>query len=138
MLARAAIIAMASLMTLAPVVDAQSRPLIKNDAEIFHRMLVVAVANEIREQCPTIDARKIAATFYVFGVLSYARSKGFSMDEINAYKKDPGEQAKLRRAGYAYLDSHGVNRKKPASFCTLGKTEIAAGSEIGKLLKSRQ
>ncbi len=125
----------AALVAFPALAGSAPRPLIKDNAEIFHRLLVTAVANEIRVKCKTIDARKISATLYVFGILNYARSQGFSMAEINAYKKDPAEQARLRREGYAYLDSHGVNRKKSTGYCALGKAEIAGGSEIGKLLK---
>ncbi len=116
---------------------AVARPEIKDNAEIFHRLLTTAIANEIRENCPTIEARSWRATFYVLGILRYARSQGFSMNQINAYKKDPSEQARLRREGYAYLDKNGVNRKKPTSYCPLGQREIKNKSEIGKLLKSR-
>jgi len=135
MLAGVRIIAAIALLASPAFAATHARPQIKDDAEIFHRLLVTAVANEIREKCDTIDARSFAATFYVLGILRLANSHGFSRAEITAYKKNESEQNRLRRAGYAYLDSHGVDRKNPASFCTLGQAEIAAGSEIGKLIK---
>jgi len=135
MLARVWIITAIALLASPVFAATHARPQIKDDAEIFHRLLVTAVANEIRGQCDTIEARKISAVFYVLGVLRLAKSHGFSSAEITAYKKNESEQKRLRRAGYAYLDSHGVDRKNPASFCTLGQAEIATGSEIGKLIK---
>jgi hypothetical protein len=109
----------------------------KADDEIFSRLLTVAVGNEIREKCPTIEARTIAATLYFLGILNYARSIGFTKDQMFAYRDDPKNQESLRKATYAYLDKHGVNRAVPASYCTLGTAEIAQNSETGKLLKRR-
>jgi hypothetical protein len=109
---------------------------LKDNAEVFARLLNTAVANEIRENCDTIEAREVKAGLYVLGIVSYAKKQGFSMDEIKAYKADPDEQARLRREGYAYLDEHGVNRSEGTGFCALGEAEIAAKSAIGKLLKS--
>jgi len=110
---------------------------IKDDAEIFHRLLTAAVGNEIRDNCPTIEVRTIAATFYVIGIVNYASAQGFSRAEMDAFREDPKEQDRLRKAAHAYLDSHGVNRKDAASYCPLGKAEIEQKSEIGRLLKSR-
>ncbi len=113
------------------------KPGIKDNAEIFSRLLNVAIGSEIRDNCDTISARKFAATFYVLGVMNYARKQGFSMDDMDAYRNTKSEQERLRVATYAYLDKNGVNRDDPASYCPLGRTEIKNKSQIGKLLKSR-
>lgn len=128
---------LAALVLAVSVVSAVAKPQIKDNAEIFHRLLTTAIANEIRDNCPTIEARKWRAMFYVLGILNYARSQGFTMAEINAYKKNPVEQARLRKEGYAYLNAHGVNRSKPDTYCPLGRTEIKNKSQIGMLLRSR-
>jgi uncharacterized protein DUF5333 len=110
---------------------------IKDNAEIFSRLLTTAVANEIREKCDTIEARELRATLYVLGVVSYAKKQGFTMKQIEAYRNNPDEQARLRREGYAYLDAGGVNRKAGTGYCALGEKEMAEKSKIGRLLKSR-
>jgi len=114
-----------------------AKPQIKDNAEIFTRLLNVAVGSEIRDNCDSISARKFTVTFYVLGVLNYARKQGFTMDEMDAYRNTKSEQERLRAATYAYLDKNGVNRDDPASYCPLGRTEIKNKSQIGKLLKSR-
>ena len=109
---------------------------LKDNAEVFSRLLNTAIANEIREKCDTIAAREIRAGLYVLGIVSYAKKQGFSMDEIEAYRRDPVEQEKLRVAGYAYLDGHGVNREENTGYCELGQAEMSAKSQIGRLLKN--
>ncbi len=110
---------------------------IKDNAEIFSLLLTTAVANEIRQNCDTIQAREWRATWYVLGVVTYAKRQGFSMKEIETYKNDPDAQARLAREGYAYLDKRGVDRAAGTGYCALGKIEIAEKSKIGRLLKSR-
>jgi hypothetical protein len=123
------------LAALAAMAVSANAALIKDDAEVFARLLTTAVANEIRDNCDTIEARKIKATLYVLGIVSYAKKQGFSMAEIEAYKDNPDEQARLRREGYAYLDGHGVDREAGTGYCELGVAEMAAKSPIGKILK---
>ncbi|NOX41511.1 MAG: DUF5333 domain-containing protein [Alphaproteobacteria bacterium] len=113
------------------------KPGIKDNAEIFSRLLTVAIGSEIRDNCDTISARKFTVMFYVLGVMNYARKQGFSMDDMDAYRNTKSEQKRLSAATYAYLDKNGVNRDDPASYCPLGRTEIKNKSQIGKLLKSR-
>lgn len=116
--------------------SAVAKPEIKDNPEIFQRLMTTAIAHEIRDKCPTIEARKMAATFYVLGILNYARQQGFSQAEIEAYRNIESEQDRLRAATYAYLDKNGVDRSKPESHCSLGEREIASGSQVGKLIKS--
>lgn len=123
-------------LMLATVANGVQAAELKDNAEVFARLLNTAIANEIREKCNTIAAREIRAGIYVLGIVSYAKKQGFSMDEIEAYRRDPVEQERLRAAGYAYLDSHGVNRDENTGYCELGRAEMSAKSQIGRLLKN--
>ena len=125
--------ALAAALMIGP---AAAKPQIKDNKEIFSRLLTTAIAHEIRDKCSTIEARTMAATFYVLGILRYAQSQGFSREEIEAYRHTESEQNRLRRATYAYLDKNGVNRAKPETHCPLGEREIQKNSQIGKLIKS--
>lgn len=110
---------------------------IKDDKEVFSRLLITAIANEIRENCETIAAREIKATFYVLGIVSYAKRQGFSMDEIDTFRNDETQQNRLRAATYKYLDANGVDRSKKTGYCALGTVEMNNRTASGKLLKSR-
>jgi len=127
----------ATLLTTTLAATAGTGAEIKDNKEIFRRLLTAAIGHEIQEKCPTIEVRTLAATFYVLGIVNYAMQQGFSRAEMDIYRNDPKEQDRLRAATYVYLDKHGVNRAIPASHCLLGMTEIAQNTETGKLLKSR-
>jgi hypothetical protein len=107
------------------------------DVELFTRMSTTAVANEIREKCETLAARKIAATFYVLGILKYAKSLGYNSEEIDEFRFDEANQEKLRQMAHDYLDANGVDREAETGYCALGVAEIEKKSQIGKLLKSK-
>ena len=128
---------LAALLLTSASANAVASAELKDDAEVFRRLLVAAVGNEIKDNCTTIEVRTIAATFFVLGIVTYAKGQGFSMDEIEKFRRDPVEHERLRVATYAYLDGHGVNREDPASYCPLGQAEIAEGSDIGKLIKNK-
>lgn len=127
----------AALTAAAIAAPALAAPQIKDNPEIFHRLLTSAIAHEIFDKCERIEVRKLAATFYVLGIVSYAKKQGFTSDQIDAYRKTESEQERLRAATYAYLDEHGVDRADPQSYCPLGQAEIEQDSQIGKLLKAR-
>lgn len=114
---------------------AQSATRLEDDAETWERLFITAAANEIRENCDTIEARKVAATFYVLGIVRHAKSLGFTMEQIDAFRFDEKNQDRLRQRTYAWLDENGVDRSARTGYCALGDAEIAKNSPIGKLLK---
>jgi hypothetical protein len=97
----------------------------------------VAIADEIRENCGSISARMIRALSFVRSIESYAQSQGYSDAEIEAFVGDRTEKNRLKADARAYMMQQGVVTGDEASYCTLGQAEIAAGSQIGALLRSR-
>lgn len=114
---------------------AQSATRLEDDAETWERLFITAAANEIRENCENIEARKVAATFYVLGIVRHAKSLGFTMEQIDTFRFDEKNQDRLRQRTYAWLDENGVDRLARTGYCTLGEAEIRKNSQIGKLLK---
>lgn len=110
---------------------------LRNDASIWDQLFVLAVADQIRENCPSIEARTIRATRYVYGVYSDARAYGFSRQEIRAFQVDDGTEADMRARVAAYFNQNGVRVGAPETFCALGTAEINAGTPAGTLLRAR-
>ncbi|MGH1357098.1 MAG: DUF5333 domain-containing protein [Thalassovita sp.] len=110
---------------------------LRDVAEIDDGLFVVAVANEIRRQCDSISARMFRAFSYMNRLERRARDLGYSQTEIDAYVKSPDEKARMRARGEAYLKANGVSYADPETFCTLGQTEIAKGTQIGQLLRAK-
>lgn len=122
---------------LATSVGASALPPLSEVEEINDGLFAVAVADEIRQECPSISARMLRALSYINTLENRALELGYSKQEIKAYVKSKDEKARMRVRGEAYLKANGASYANPETFCTLGKAEIAKGSRIGQLLRAK-
>jgi hypothetical protein len=117
--------------------SAQAKPSLRDVPEIENGLFAVAIADEIRDNCGTISARMVKALGVLRGLKAHANGLGYSDSEIRNYIESDTEKARMRRKGEAYLRQNGVSYTKPETFCSFGRKEIAKGSAIGVLLKTR-
>lgn len=110
---------------------------LSGDASIWGGLFALAVADEIRNNCPTMEARTVRATTFVYGLYSQAREYGFSRAEIRAFQTADSTEARMRSEVMAYFGQRGVREGQPDTYCALGQAEIAAGSQAGVLLRAR-
>ncbi|WP_243612352.1 DUF5333 domain-containing protein [Shimia aestuarii] len=121
----------------APVSSAAARPHLREATEINNGLFAVAIAREIKDYCPTINARYFRAFNFLSSLKRKARDMGYSDAEIEAYVDNDEEKARLRARGEAYLAAKGVSYDDPQSFCALGREEIQKSSQIGVLLRAK-
>jgi hypothetical protein len=134
----AALLALALMMTPAlAATQSEINATLRNDASIWDQLFVLALADQIREHCPTLEARTVRATRYVFGVYSQARDYGYSRAEIRAFQTDDGTEADMRARVLSYFAQHGVREGAPDTYCALGAAEMSAGTPAGTLLRAR-
>jgi hypothetical protein len=113
---------------------AWAKPSLRQDPTVWNGLLSIGIAQQIGEKCTSIRARKIKAGFFLLSLQSHAKGLGYSSDEISDFVNDKTERSLLESQTYSYLDTNGVDRTDPQSFCQLGKREINLGSQIGVLL----
>lgn len=107
------------------------------DAELWQGLFALALADEIRTHCEQIEARTIRATTFVYGLYSRARGYGYSRQEIRAFQTADSTEARMRSEIGAYVAQHGVRSGAPETYCALGRSEIASGTQAGELLRAR-
>jgi hypothetical protein len=107
------------------------------DPAIWSGLFTLALADQIRTVCPTIEARTIRATRFVYDVYSLARAYGYSRQEIRAFQVDDSTEERMRAEVLAYFQEHNVREGEPETYCALGEAEIAAGTPAGTLLRAR-
>ena len=107
------------------------------DPQVWGGLYTLALADQIRTHCPTIEARTLRATSFVWSLYNRARDHGYSRSEIRAFQTHPTTEARLRAEIGAYFTRHGVRDGQPDTYCALGQAEIAAGTEAGELLRAR-
>lgn len=98
-------------------------------------LIDVAIAYEISQVCPTIQARMLRGIGRLNGLKSTARQMGYSRDEVNAFVDDSHEKAQLETMARARLVSMGATRGDVQAHCLVGQREIARGSSVGSLLR---
>lgn len=104
---------------------------------INDRLIAARIADRIRKTCPTINAR----IFYAYGearkLQSYARKKGYSDEQIDAFLDSKTEKKRIYAVAEDYLARNGANKNDPESFCKIGRAEMQKKTVIGSLLVAK-
>lgn len=116
---------------------AQTKPPLRDVSEIDNALLMIAIADEVRNKCDRIEARMFTAWTTINALESKAKRMGYTDEEIEDYVTSKDEKKRMRRRGEAVLKARGVALDNDADYCTFGREEIARGSQIGVLLKER-
>jgi hypothetical protein len=111
---------------------------INKEAHINNSLLQGFIGDQIADNCPTIEARTLRALGELNKLKNYALSKGYSAAEIRAFVKDKNEKARGKAEAAAWLKAKGAVPGKPEAYCAVGEAEIAKGSLIGYLLRSKK
>lgn len=106
-----------------------------DETSVNARLFVVATADKIRKGCDDIEPRMVRAYAYLRGTATEAERLGYSKGEIEAYVEDDSAKAVIEGQAEAWLAANGGTDE--AGLCARGRAEIAAGTDIGKLLKVR-
>ncbi len=98
-------------------------------------IIATGIAYEIGRVCPSLTARVLAGIFFLYELQSYAYDLGYSKAEVDGYINDKDEKIRLEAVARSRLAEMGAVAEQPETYCTVGRQEIAAQSQIGKLLR---
>jgi len=133
---RASILILTATMALiAFSASLSAKPALKDVAHVREGIISVGIAYEISQECGSIRARLIRGLNYLEGLKDHARSLGYTDAEIDAYVDDRAEKNRLEGIARTRLASMGAESGNSASYCTVGRSEMSAGSSIGRLLR---
>ena len=95
----------------------------------------IGVAEAVRRNCTSISEKKLPAMAFALGLYNYAKSKGYTHSEVQAFLDSDAEQDKLEKRVRAHYKALNLNPDTANSLCDYGKDQIAKSSQVGKLLK---
>ena len=124
-----------SLLSLSGLAMAQDRVRLEDDEHVNRTLLSAAVSVGVSRVCPSLEVRQLFGLFKAFELRNYARSLGYSDEEIMAYNNDPAQQARVKDWAWRYMTSQGVKEGDVESYCALGRYEIERKSLSGRLLR---
>ena len=101
------------------------------------RLIAARVADRVRRECPSINARSVYAWSQARALKRYAENKGYSSSEIDAFLDSKQDKARIYAAAEDYLTRNGARKGDAESFCRIGRNEIASKSVAGSLLVAK-
>ena len=101
------------------------------------RLIAARVADRVRRECPSINARIVYAWSQARALKRYAENKGYSSSEIDAFLDSKQDKARIYAAAEDYLTRNGARKWDAESFCRIGRNEIASKSVAGSLLVAK-
>ena len=110
---------------------------LSTERHINDSLISARVADRIRKTCPSLDGRVIYAFSQARALKGYARGKGYSEAEIEAFLDNKAERARIYAVAETYLAQKGATEGNAESYCAVGLNEIAARSLIGSLLVAK-
>jgi hypothetical protein len=114
---------------------AAANPPLAEQAEISEGLIAAAIAYEIGDKCDSLDARLLRGIAFLNGLRSRASDLGYSDAEIDAYMDDRAEKRRLEAVARQRLRDLGGVEGDWDSYCAVGRDQMAAGSQIGQLLR---
>lgn len=104
---------------------------------INDRLIAARIADRVRRTCPTIDGRILYAYGEARKLKSYARNKGYSNAQIDAFLDSKPDKKRIYAVAEDYLTRKGAKPGDAQSFCAIGRQEIANKTIIGSLLVAK-
>ena len=129
-------IALAICVTVAGFSGAVSAdPALKDVAHVREGLIATGMAVELSNRCSSISPRRIRGINYLFSLRKHAFDLGFSRAEVDAYTNDKTEENRLIVIAYGRLQDLGAVAGDEASYCAVGRAQIAEGNAIGRLMR---
>ena len=128
----AAMMALGALATPAAALEPLSQERYIND-----RLIAARIADRIRRECPTLDARVLYAFTQARALERYALDKGYTRQQVDAFMDDKTERQRIYAVAEDYMARNGVRKGDAESYCRLGRQEIVNGTVTGSLLVAK-
>jgi hypothetical protein len=112
-----------------------ANPSIGEVSFITEGLINTAIAYEIDQRCDSLDGRMVAGVNFLWSLKNHAADLGYSDDEIKAYIDNDSEKDRLEAIARQRLRDMGAVEGEWETYCEVGRSEMAAGTQIGRLLR---
>lgn len=112
-----------------------AEPALHDETTINEPIIDIGIAIEISDQCRSIAARTFAGIALLNQLERQARALGYSSEQIDAYIHDRTEKRRLIAIARARLAEWGAVEGDGASYCAVGRAQMAANTQVGSLLR---
>lgn len=109
--------------------------LLRDDPEIHAGLTVIAVGRHIQNVCDDISPRLLRALGFAEGLVDRAEDLGVTRREVQGFIDNRADQQRYREEMHGWFAARGADAGDAAAVCRMGRDEITAGSQIGRLLR---
>lgn len=108
---------------------------LRDDPEIHSGLTVISVGRHIQNVCDDIRPRLVRAWAFAEGLVDRAADIGVERRDVDAFIEDRTEQERYRAIMRDWFAAQGVDAADREAVCRVGRAEMSAGSQIGRLLR---
>ncbi len=112
-----------------------AQPPLKDVQYVRDGIIHVGMAYEISEKCSSIRARTWRGINFLQSLKNHAESLGYTDAQIDAYIDDDAEKDRLEAIARRELARLGIVEGDEATYCAVGRAQIAANTRVGWLLR---
>jgi hypothetical protein len=109
--------------------------ILRDDPEIHEGLVVISVGRHIQGRCDDIRPRMVRAWAFAEGLVDRAADLGVERRDVDAFIENRAEQERYRDIMREWFAARGVDHSDRAAVCQVGRSEMSAGSQIGRLLR---
>jgi Family of unknown function (DUF5333) len=113
---------------------AQAKVPLRDEAYINGQLLAAQIGDILRKTCPDASARMFVVLRKARALEAYAREKGYTEAEVEAFLDDRTEKRRIRGQAEEYLSEAGAVKDDPESYCRVAREEVQRGTLTGELL----
>lgn len=110
---------------------------LRADPEIENGVLIVAIGDIIRDNCPNIEDRRGRSIPFLVGLVRRAQSLGYSRSEVEAYVDNADERDRVEARARQWMVQEGADLETPETICALARAQISEQTAIGRLIRER-
>lgn len=104
---------------------------------INDRLIAARIADRIRRECPSYNARMVYAFNQARALKRYAQQKGYTNAQIDTFLDSKEDKRRIYAVAEDYLRRKGARAGNAESFCAIGRQEFANNSYIATFLVAR-
>ncbi|MEM9787607.1 MAG: DUF5333 domain-containing protein [Pseudomonadota bacterium] len=112
-----------------------AQPPLKDVQRVRDGIIHVGMAYEISEKCSSIRARTWRGINFLQSLKNHAEQLGYTDAQIEAYINDDAEKDRLEAIARGELARLGIVEGNEATYCSVGRSQIAANTRVGWLLR---
>lgn len=131
------LIAVAVAVTSLAATPALALEPLSQEKYINDRLIAARIADRIRRECPSYNARMVYAFNQARALKRYAQQKGYSNAQIDTFLDSKEEKRRIYGVAEDYLKRKGAKAGNTESFCAVGRQEFANNSYIATFLVAR-